>query len=357
MNETRRPEPFSHYSGVLKTTEWVDKDSITSRNTFTAPIEFEPAFAGAPMFLYGVTMLNADCPSVYLHNVGAPAFGSGAQLTMGARGESNRIREAEFNWMAVDPDLNLQTGCASLGRKSMDNPIILDGSDAKVEGVATQPIRFARPYKKIPRVLCSFSMFDLGAATGRGGSISYHIKTYPSNITAEGFDLKVAAWNGGGWESIGVTWVAYDPASPAIAGGVTRSDKQGPTSRPLKWDTDWRTTINFEPHFERTPQIFLGFNYLNVGYRSTLDQRFMLRLHCCNIGDKKAVIRVSTQSRTMLCHVGFTWLVVDQTIKADIEEEEDTRFFQAQQSSEYGGYCNNDDIEQYIDTHLTLNHR
>jgi hypothetical protein len=354
INEIRRPEPFSHYSGMLRTTEWVNKDSITSRNTFTAAIDFEPAFSGSPMFLYGVTMLNADRPSVNLEHVGAPAFESGAKLIMDARRENDRIREAELNWMAVDPELDLQTGCASLDGKSMENPVALEWSDAKAEAVATRPVSFARPYKKTPRVLCSFSMFDLGDATGVDGSKGHRIKTYPSNITAEGFDIKVATWDGGSWEVISVTWVAYDPTSPAIAGGVLQSNEQVPTSRPLKWGTDWRTTVNFDPHFERTPQIFLGFNYLNINYRENLDRRFMLRLHCCNIGEKKAVIRVSTQSKTMLCHVGFTWIVVDQIIKET--EEGDMSFSQAQQSSEYSGYCDNDDIERYINTHLSFNH-
>lgn len=118
-------------------------------------------------------------------------------------------------------------------------------------------IKFARKFNSPPKVVCFLKGFDLDKRR------NWRVKTYATEVTAEGFRIHIDAWGDTILHGGEATWVAYESSLPGIVSGTASTTEQRPPEEPQKYNTGF---VEFEEGiFKTKPRAFVGIQSFDIG--------------------------------------------------------------------------------------------
>jgi len=125
-------------------------------------------------------------------------------------------------------------------------------------------IKFAKPYAEPPKVVVWLNALDIDQ------SKNWRVKTYTSDIKADGFTLHIDTWADTILYLGSATWIAHPANRTDIASGTYS------TQDVRAWDKPQATTggkANFDRRFQRTPRVIAALNSIDIDHNANLRVR------------------------------------------------------------------------------------
>lgn len=152
------------------------------------------------------------------------------------------LSSGAIDWLEVPTELGLQTGSATLYPPG-GSPTLRDDAGKPVE---LAHVRFERPYKRPPTVVCWLTGLDMGKTR------DFRVHTYADSVDGGGFTLCAVTWMDSLLYGTGATWIAIPQDAPGVFVGNYSANMGNRTGH-----------VAFPRAFRRAPKVVIGINLLN----------------------------------------------------------------------------------------------
>lgn len=241
-----------------------------------------------PGLVVGLTTLDASCDA----NVRVKAYTSAIQrdcFTIHIDSWMNTtLYGAGCTWLQIEADdRDFQYGSYHT---------LEDHDWYKYPAQNTRKVNFKRPYLAIPKVVVWLSVIDVGHGS------SWRIKSYATDVTAQGFTIHIDSWLDSRLYSAMASWVAYPADTPGIAGGIVS------TQSIRSWAQPRASNSAFEAFdvgvFKKQPRVFMALNALDIDR----NQNMRLKVKADNVSAAGMTWHLNAWTDTTLYSAGASYI-------------------------------------------------
>ncbi|KAF8466896.1 hypothetical protein BDZ91DRAFT_724334 [Kalaharituber pfeilii] len=167
----------------------------------------------------------------------------------------------------------MKTASCNFLEISANHPVLRTGTyniTGPLTGTKEIPIEFPEPFTTKAKVIVFVNSIQFQ------GDHDYNIWLDATNVTENGFHIKVELWTDEVILGLDVTWIAYPEGTPGITSGYVNTN-QFRTIRddPTQHDNAWYESLVGQD-FQTTPTIFFGFNSFKFGTGRNLRVQSMI---------------------------------------------------------------------------------
>lgn len=248
--------------GTFNTHELRDCQEVRQNTSKT--VTFAKNYAIVPGLVVGLTMVDVSRKA----NVHVKAYHTSLErdsftINLDSWADT-KLFGAACAWLAIDAnDTDFQYGSYdtledhTLQEHTRKNDI-WGGTPMSYTGKIT----FKRAYLSVPKVVVWLNIFDLGSKA------NWRIKTFATDVTANGFTIHIDTWSDTELYYAKVSWVSYPADRPGVASGSFNTYGVKSSTEPQLY---YRAHQAFPTGvFDKPPRVFLALNTLNIDNRRDL---------------------------------------------------------------------------------------
>ncbi|KAE8378279.1 hypothetical protein BDV26DRAFT_292376 [Aspergillus bertholletiae] len=125
-------------------------------------------------------------------------------------------------------------------------------------------VPFATPFKSQPKVICFIKSLDLDHRN------NWRFKTYPTDVSTDGFKIHLDSWGDSGLYGGSVTWLAYPSDELGVTSGRFSTEDIRSSKDPKPDNT---STVFFERPFAKMPNVLMALDELDFDCQNDLSLR------------------------------------------------------------------------------------
>jgi H-type lectin domain len=261
--------------------------------TFTTP--YDPPGPIAQQVSYGASTTRPTAQTA----VGLCGLDVGNWANIRVNASANDIAENNFEVRVHSwSDTALYEASACWFHAPSSNPSVQAGRITSAPNRSTD-IKFAKPFDKPPKVIVWISALDFDKGH------NWRLKTLASDITANGFKLKVETWSDTQCPFAAASWVAHAENAPGITSGSYSTDNIRPWNLPTP-NTNGQVT--FSQPLKKPPRVVAGLSLID----GAAGHNMRLKLPTTNVTETGFSWGINTWADSIIYSGSANYIAIEQ---------------------------------------------